>query len=157
MNAIVIRKKLFEIVDTMIGRNRNVVLPKYDDPATLASMLNTFFIDKINKIRAEFPLLESNLPSYSFTSMDSIMLECTAVLDYFDVITKPELVKVISGMHKTTCGSDPFPTKLLMDHQEAIIDTILHIVNLSLTTGVFPTSCKSSIVVPLIKKKRLRL
>ena len=83
------QKKLFEIVDTMIGRKRNGVLPKYDDPATLASMLNTFFIDKINKIQAEFPLLESNLPPYSFTSMDSIMPECTAVLDHFDVITKP--------------------------------------------------------------------
>ena len=31
------QKKLFEIVDTKIGRKRNVVLPKYDDPATLAS------------------------------------------------------------------------------------------------------------------------
>ena len=47
----------FLIVDTMIGRKRKVVLPKYDDPATLASMLNTFFIDKMNTIRAEFPLL----------------------------------------------------------------------------------------------------
>ena len=58
-------------------------------------------------------------------------------------------------MHKTTFSSDPFPTKLLMNHLEAIIDTILHIVNLSLTTGVFPTSCKSSIVIPLIKKTGL--
>ena len=115
-------------------------------------MLNTFFIDKINTIRAEFSLLESNLPPYSFTSMDSVMPECTAVFDYFDVITKPELVKVITGMHKTTCGSDPFPTKLLMDHQEAIIDTILQFDNLSLTTGVFSTLCKSSIVVLLLKK-----
>ena len=141
----------------MIRRKRNVVLPKYDDPATLASMLSTFFIDKINKIRAEFLLLESNLPSYSFTSIDYIMPECTAVLSHFNVITKPELVKVISGMHKTTCSSDSFPTKLLMDHQEAIINTTLHIVNLSLTTGVFPTSCKPTIVVSLIKKNRLRL
>ena len=53
------QKKLFGLVDTMIGRKKNVVLPKYDDPATLASMLNTFFIDKINTIRAEFPLLEA--------------------------------------------------------------------------------------------------
>ena len=82
------------------------------------------------------------------------MPECTAVLDHFDAI-KPELVKIIYCMHKTTCSSDPFPTKLLMDHLEAIIDTILHIVNLSLTTGVFPTSCKLSIVVPLIKKNGL--
>ena len=32
-------------------------------------------------------------------------------------------------MHKTTCSSGPFSTKLLIDHLEAIIDTILHIVN----------------------------
>ena len=87
--------------------------------------------------------------------MDSIMPECTAVLDHFEVISKPELVKIISCMHKTTCSSDPFPTKLLMDHLEAIIDTILHIVNLSLTTAVFPSSCKSSIFIPLIKKTGL--
>ena len=88
--------------------------------------------------------------------MDSITPECTAVLDHFDVITKPELVKGISVMHKITCSSDPFPTKLLMDHQEAItcIDTILHIANLSLATEVFLTSCKSSIVT-LIKKNGL--
>ena len=102
------QKKLFGLVDTMIGRKKNVVLPKYDDPATLASMLNTFFIDKINTIRAEFPLLESNLPSYSFTSMDSIIPESTAVLDHFDVISKPELVKIISCMHKTTCSRTLF-------------------------------------------------
>ena len=42
-----------------------------------------------------------------------------------------------------------------MDHLEAIIDTILHIVNLSLTTAVFPSSCKSSIVIQLIKKTGL--
>ena len=69
-----------------------------------------------------------------------------------EVISKPELVKIISCMHKTTCSSDAFPTKLLMDHLEAIIFTILHIVTLSLTTGVFSTSCQSSIVVPLMKK-----
>ena len=79
----VIRKKLFQIVDTMIGRKRKFILPKYDDPATLASMLKTFFIDKINTIRAEFPLLESNLPPYSFTSMDSIMPECTRSFLYY--------------------------------------------------------------------------
>ena len=94
-------------------------------------MLNTFFIDKTNTIRAEFPLLESKLPPYSFTSMDSIMLECTTVLAHFEVISKLELVKIVLCIHKTTCSSDPFPTKLLMDHLEAIIDTIVLIANLS--------------------------
>ena len=35
------------------------------------------------------------------------------------------------------------------------IDIILHIVNLSISTCIFPSSCKSSIVIPLIKKPGL--
>ena len=58
-------------------------------------------------------------------------------------------------MIKTTCSSDPFPTRLLMSHLHAIIPILQHIVNLCLTTGDFPISCKSSIVIPLIKKTGL--
>ena len=58
-------------------------------------------------------------------------------------------------MNKTTCELDPFPTELLFSHLDAIIDLILHIVNLSLITGVFPTPCKTSIDRPLIKKPSL--
>ena len=65
--------QLFKIVDTLLGRNKEATLPKYDSPLTMASVMNTFFIDKIDNIRAEFPLLEANLPSYSFLSMDFIM------------------------------------------------------------------------------------
>ena len=49
-------------------------------------------------------------------------------------------------MNKTTCSSDPFPTRLLMSHLHTIIPILQHIVNLCLTI-----SCKSSIVIPLIK------
>ena len=56
-------------------------------------------------------------------------------------------------MNKTTCSSDPFPTRLLMSHIHVPI--LQHIVNLCLTTGDFPISCKSSIVIPLIKKPGL--
>ena len=58
-------------------------------------------------------------------------------------------------MNKTTCASDPFPVKLLMNHLPAVIDIISHIVNLSLSTCIFPSSCKSSIVIPLIRKSGL--
>ena len=58
-------------------------------------------------------------------------------------------------MNKTTCSSDPFPTRLLMSHLHAIVPILQHIVNLCLTTGDFPISCKSSIVIPLIKKPGL--
>ena len=71
----------------------------------MASVMNNFCIDKIDNIRAEFPLLEANLPSYLFLSMD-------------------------------------------LSHLHAIVPILQHIVNLCLTTGDFPISCKSSIVIP---------
>ena len=58
-------------------------------------------------------------------------------------------------MNKTTCSSDPFPTRLLMSHLNAIVPILQHIENVYLTTGDFPISCKSSIVIPLIKKPSL--
>ena len=58
-------------------------------------------------------------------------------------------------MNTTTCSSDPFLIRLLMSHLHAIIPISQHIVNLCLTTGDFPISCKSSIVIPLIKQPSL--
>ena len=58
-------------------------------------------------------------------------------------------------MNNTTCSSGPFPTRLLMSHLYAIVPILQHIVNLCLTTGDFPISCKSSIVILLIKKPGL--
>ena len=55
-------------------------------------------------------------------------------------------------MNKTTCSYDPFPTRLLMSHLHATVPILQHIVNLCLTTGDFTMSCKSSIVIHLIKK-----
>ena len=67
------QKKLFKIVDTLLGRNKQTALPKYDSPLTMASVVKKKIIDKIDNIRDEFPLLEANLPSYSFLSMDYII------------------------------------------------------------------------------------
>ena len=80
---------------------------------------------------------------------------CTTTLYHFDPVTDTELLKIISCMNKTTCSSDPFPTRLLMSHIHASGPILHHIVNLCLTTGDFPISCKSSIVIPLIKKTGL--
>ena len=58
---------------------------------------------------------------------------CLLVQTYltgFTMITSEELTMIVSVMKKTTCSSDPFPSKLLMSHLPTIIDTIMHIINL---------------------------
>ena len=77
--------------NTLLGRNKQTTLPKYDSPLTMASAMNNFFIYKIDNIRAEFPLLEANLPCSSFLSINSIMPRCTTTLYHFDCVTDPAL------------------------------------------------------------------
>ena len=65
------------------------------------------------------------------------------------------LASIIHKLNRTTCGLDPFPTKLLMSHLSSIINIILRIVNLCFSSGDFPASCKLAIISPLIKKTGL--
>ena len=95
-----------DTLPTLLGRQKKLVLSDYSDPITLASTFNMYFIDKIANIRAEFPLLESSLPPYSFGSMDSIMPTCAILFDRFTMITSEELTKIVSVMNKTTCSSE---------------------------------------------------
>ena len=76
------------------------------------------------------------------------------IIENFTLVATEELIKIISCLKKTTCASDPFPVRLLMSHLP-IIDVILHIVNLYITTNVVLLHCKSSIVTSLIKKPGL--
>ena len=65
------------------------------------------------------------------------------------------LTSIIHKLNRTTCGLDPFPTKLLMSDLFSIIKMILIIVNLCFSSGGFPASCKSASISPLIKKQGL--
>ena len=56
------------------------------------------------------------------------MPTCANLFYRFTMITSEE--SIVSVMNKTTCSSDPFPSKLLMSHLPTIIDTIMHIINL---------------------------
>ena len=119
-------------------------------------MINTFFLDKISLILADLPLLEATLKPYSFDSIDSILPHCTTIFDHFVSLTSVEIMKIFSIMNKTTCVSDPFPTKLLIFHVSSIWCNSTHCKSVSyIRSGVFPLSCKSSVIVPLIKKLRL--
>ena len=39
------QNKLFNIVNTLLGRRKQLVFPDYNDPITLTSTFNMFFID----------------------------------------------------------------------------------------------------------------
>ena len=98
-----------------------------DLPASLsAHKFSSFFIDKIKSLRANLPLI--NVNPFSF----------------------PDQLAP-----KSTCLSDPIPSKLLPYCVDVIVPVVSHIINLSLNTGIFPNDLKSAFVKPFFKKNLL--
>ena len=55
------------------------------------------------------------------------------------------------------CKLDPFCTSIIiiMQHSPYFIHIYVHIINLCLSSGIFPTRFKSTVMKPLIKKPTL--
>ena len=46
------QKKLFQIVDTLLGRNKTSPLPHFTDKQIMARIFNEFFVSKISDIQS---------------------------------------------------------------------------------------------------------
>ena len=64
-------------------------------------------------------------------------------------------MKIIQGSKNATCDLDPFPTELLKRCVTVLLPYLVKLFNLSLSSGVVPTSFKHAMVKPLIKKPSL--
>ena len=74
---------------------------------------------------------------------------------HFYPVSEVEVSKLIKGSASKSCELDPIPTQLLKDNIQSLITPIKEIVNMSLTSGVFPTKFKEALVFPLLKKSKL--
>ena len=96
------QKQLFGIVNSILGRGRQIVYPQHMDSFTIASLFNNYFITKIADIRNEFPVLESDAAQLSVTDFTPTNIK--------------EVQKLLSKMNKTTCKLDPFCTSIIMQY-----------------------------------------
>ena len=84
--------KLFDIVNSLLGRGKQALLPQHDDSLTLARLFNDFFITKIDNIRHEFPILEQIIPMPSSIHFNVILdLNLVSSLTYFKHTTVDEV------------------------------------------------------------------
>src|SRR3984893_16902003 len=79
----------------------------------------------------------------------------TPIMSKFAPATTDEIRKIILSSTDTSCPLDIIPTKLLKSCLEALIVPITHLINLSLSEGIFPDTFKRAIVLPLLKKYSL--
>ena len=73
----------------------------------------------------------------------------------FIPVTLREIDNLLSQSSDSYCDLDRVPITVLKKISNAISSTILSIVNLSINTGTFPSTLKSSIISSLLKKSSL--
>ena len=72
-------------------------------------------------------------------------------LKKFSTLKMEEVQKEIMLMKDKSCELDAIPTNLLKEILPSCIETITHIVNTSLTKGIFANNWKTAIVHPYLK------
>ena len=142
------QRKLFNFVNNITDSKTSVdKLPSHiADPDELVNKFNTFFIEKVKKIRQSFPnpapiiheLLEPN----------SILTNCLDILEPCTVDELRELIKV-HGI--TVSPKDILPGPLLEKSIDTLLPYIVKLINLSLSTGSFD-GFKEAVVRPSFKK-----
>ena len=143
------QKALFGVLKKLLNKRR-VTLPEHESADALASDFNNFFVEKIAKIRSTFdentvynqydkPREGTNPPG----------------LNNFTELSEEQVLKLIQKSRPTYCELDPIPTALLKECTSILIKPLTKIINLSLSLGYVPSSLKSAVIKPLLKKPGL--
>jgi exonuclease III len=142
-------RQLWKTVNKLLHRTLPQVLPSSESLSSLSQSFATFFSDKIHKLHTSLllnhahssPHIPSPVTPPNFSS--------------FTPVTMDEISKLVSDSPETNCDLDPIPTSLLKQCSSVLLPTITNIINLSLSTSIFPDQFKSCSVHPHLKKPSL--
>ena len=116
-------------------------------PINVATIMNNFYINKVQDIRA-------NLPEANVDPLQELKKQMeNSELKFQLKPVHPDLIsEIISNLRNSkSAGFDNIDTKVLKLIKEEITPAITHIVNLSIKSSVFPSLWKHSKVIPLFK------
>ena len=139
-------KSIFRTVGSLFNTNTKP-RPQCVSSQLLANDFVNFFTDKISKIRSN---LESGIGSILHNPNPTTQ-PVIPVLD-FDIASDNEIRQIICSSANKSCSLDLIPTWFLKSTIDSFLPIITHIVNTSISTGIFPDSLKHAIVTPILKK-----
>ncbi|GFR96463.1 reverse transcriptase-like protein [Elysia marginata] len=137
---------LFYVSNQLLGKNTESACPD-GDPKEMCNKFQTFFQEKIAKIRNK--LDNDKAPSTTFSPFNGDTLQL------LKEVTEKEVKDIIRQSPAKSCALDPIPTNILMTCLDDVLPHITTIINNSLRTGEVPTCFKNAIVKPIITKTGL--
>jgi hypothetical protein len=136
----------------LLGKERAASLPtsvaNVDGSHTVgdkaaADRLNSFNIDKVNKLREK---------TRGAASAGTLEWPPASAPFSFTFVRAARVIKTIRGLNSTEAlGLDGVPVRVLKKGAEVIGYPLAHVINRSMHTGVFPDGFKSGLVYPVHK------
>ena len=141
-------KQLYSFFGKLTGKQNNLILPT-DTPAQfLPDKFNSFFMTKISNLR-------THLDSINCTQSHDDISYSGTLFTTFQSVSIDELKKIIAKCNKSFCELDMLPECLFNECLDIMLPHIITVFNQSLSSGVFPSEFKQSLVIPLLKKPSL--
>lgn len=139
------KKALFKIVDSFLIKKPGAKLPRQESISDLATNFDDHFLRKITNIR-------SSLESSRSDHLPPDVVLPIQPFSTFTIVSKSEVIDLIKDCPNKSSLRDPIPTSLLKRYVEYLAFSITVLVNMSLSTGIFPSEMKLAHATPLLKK-----
>ena len=128
-------------------------LPEHTSDQQLAEDFKPYFTNKTLHIHNN---LNDTKSKFDITEPEDIRKYQTK-FDGFEQILENYVSSIIESARKKSCSLGPIPTWLLMKCDQFVLPTITSIINSSITLSHVPSTMKSAIINPLLKKLNLAL
>ena len=117
-------------------------------PLELAKTMNSFFISKVQKLQEKLPLTRND----PLKNLKNIMATRTCSFS-LKAVHPDEVLEIVNNLKNSkSTGLDDIDTGTLKLIINEILPALTHIINLSLTSLVFPNLWKLAKIIPLLKK-----
>ena len=144
-------KNSWRIIKDVINKNKKSnITSKFlinnqttTNKSDIANGFNSFFVNIGPTLAKSIPR-NDKCPTYS---MNKKALHSMLIVPTFE----DEVSSIIKSLNSGAAGWDSVSMKLLKSVQPAIIHPLTYVLNLSLTTGIFPRELKIARVIPLFK------
>ena len=141
-------KELFGICKNLLDNSGSSKLPSYSSPTMMANKFNNYFIEKIENIRASFPVKSNTCNGHGMNAYRG------PTFSQFKPITSMELKKIILSKPIKTSSQDPLPAILFKECLDELLPALTVLVNQSLSEGSMD-ELKDTVITPLLKKAGL--
>ena len=141
-------KDMYAIINVLLNKTAQV-LPDCDSNTKLADNFLSSFKDKVDTIR-------SNVSSHPDTNVIVPKQTSTVFcMPEFEQLTCDAVKQIIMRLSNKSCSLDTLQSWLVKNNLSTLLPVITKIVNASLSSGIFPSNLKHSVITPVLKKSSL--